>query len=158
MKADRAFTLIEILLVVIIIGIVLALSAPNFSKGYARFELNKTADDIMSISRWAQAMAIGQERPYALFFGSDHRSYTLERAKSQEEDGPESFEPLPGSLGRKHLLPAAVELDIGAERLEFYSDGTIDPAVIQLACPQEKIVLSTKQVRGMMTKGDQENE
>ena len=84
MKANKAFTLVEILLVVIIIGIVLALAAPNFSKGYSRFQLNKTADDLLSVSRWAQAMAIGQERVFALSFSNDRRSYGLVRALTKQ--------------------------------------------------------------------------
>src|ERR1700685_1847037 len=110
MKANNAFTLIEMLLVVIIIGIILALAAPNFSKGYSRFQLNKTADDLLNCSRWAQAMAIGQGRIYALSFSNDRRSYNLTRAKLvleneviENTDGTadqKSFEPVNGALGR----------------------------------------------------------
>ncbi len=142
---------------VIIIGIVLALAAPNFSKGYSRFQLNKTADDLLSVSRWAQAMAIGQERIYALSFSDDRRSYGLVRAKVNEaSDDQDNFEPVKGTLGRMHTIPDTIRLDTQDDRIEFYPDGTIDPATIQLASPDQKIVLSSAQMRGMMTKVNDE--
>jgi prepilin-type N-terminal cleavage/methylation domain-containing protein len=146
MKTNNGFTLIEILLVVIIIGIVLALSAPNFSNGYTRFQLNKTADDLLTVSRWAQAMAIGQERIYALSLADDHHSYKLVRSNN------DTFEPVNGSLGRMHPIPESISLDASNDSIEFYPDGTIDPATIQLASPGQKIILSSTEVRGMMTK------
>jgi prepilin-type N-terminal cleavage/methylation domain-containing protein len=157
MKPSNAFTLIEILLVVIIIGIVLALSAPNFSKAYSRFQLDKTADDLLNCSRWAQAMAIGQERTIALSFSHDHRSYDLTRIQVNEEsDDPQSFEPVIGPLGRMHQIPEGIGLDAKSDNIYFYPDGTIDPATVQLDTPQQKVTLSSTQVRGMMMKVDNE--
>ena len=157
MKVNRAFTLIEILLVVIIMGIVFATAAPNFFHGYSRFQLNKTADDLLTISRWAQAMAIGQERIYALFFSDDRRSYHLMRAVDNEiTDDQETFEPVSGSLGFMHRVPDTIKIDSHEDRIEFHPDGTIDPAVIELNSPEQKMVLSSAAMRGMMTKVDDE--
>ena len=162
-KQNNGFTLIEILLVIIIIGIVLGLAVPNFSKGYSRFQLDKTADDLLECSRWAQAMAIGQERAYALSFSEDHRSYGLVRAKINDEINgqinedldQDSFEPVKGALGRMHTIPAAVTLD-AQDRIEFYPDGTIDQATIELTSSDKQIELSSSEVRGMMTKVNNE--
>ena len=168
-KKSKAFTLIEILLVIIVVGIVLALAVPNFSKGYSRFQLDKTADDMLSVSRWAQAMAIGQERIYALSFSNDHSSYGLVREVAvNEETAPDqnNFEPVNGSLGRMHIVPDIIHLVMtqpydskgtgNIDRIEFYPDGTIDSATIQLTSPKQKMTLSSSEVRGMMTKVDSE--
>ena len=159
---EGGFTLIEILLVVVILGIVLSLAAPNFSKEYSRFQLNKTADDLVGVCRWAQAMAIGQEHIYALSFSVDHHSYNLTRAKDplqneasgiiEETDDQNSFEPVKGSLGLMHSIPDDIRLVTHDDRIGFYPDGTIDPATIQLNSLKQKIVLSSIEVRGMMTK------
>ena len=157
MKTSNGFTLIEMLMVVIIAGIVLALSAPNFSKGYSRFQMNRTADDLLNCSRWAQAMAIGQERIIALSFSRDHRSYDLTRMQINEEsDDPQNFEPVNGSLGRMHSIPKAVNIETKNDNIDFYPDGTIDPATIELDAPGQKTTLSSAEVRGMMTKAENE--
>lgn len=156
-RKNNAFTLVEILLVIVIAGIVLALAAPNFSKGYSRFQLNRTAEDLLNVSRWAQAMAIGQGRKYALTFTDDRRSYAILRAMVNEEtDDQNSFEPVSGALGRMHRLPDAVLLDTHDDRIGFYPDGNIDPATIQLNSSGQKVVLSSNLVRGMMTRADSE--
>jgi len=153
-KKNNAFTLIEILLVVVIMGIVLALAAPNFSKGYSRFQLDRTADDLLTVSRWAQAMAIGQERIYALSFSDDRRSYELERADinevNEEDNGEVKFGPVNGALGRLHQLPDTIRLDLHENLIKFYPDGTIDPAKIRLTASDHKTVISSIEVRGMM--------
>ena len=165
MKPNNAFTLVEILLVIIIAGVILALAVPNFSKGYSRFQVNKTADDLLDCSRWAQAMAIGQGRIYALSFSGDHHSYGFVRAKLNDEindqvtdviDDKDNFEPVRGTLGKIHVIPDLVTLDTQNDRVEFYPDGTIDSAVIKLTSSDKKIELSTAVVRGMMTKVNSE--
>ena len=176
MKANSAFTLIEIMLVVIIVGIILAISAPNFSKGYSRFQINKTADDLLDVSRWAQAMAIGQQRIYALSFSQNRRYYNLvfvkdplqnEAAGSIDETNDHvSFEPVKGNLGRMHKIPDAIHLVMtqpygsrgtgDIDHIEFFPDGTLGSATIQLNSSDQKAELSTTAVRGMMTKVDSE--
>jgi len=154
-KKNNGFTLIEILLVLVIVGIVLALAAPNFSKGYSRFQLRTTADDLLSISRWAQAMAIGQQRIYALSFSGDRFSYNLEFVQDTgQENDQYNFRPVNGALGRMHKIPDAIQLVADIDRIKFYPDGTIDAANIQLISPEQKTVLSTTDVRGMMTRVD----
>lgn len=156
-KGNRAFSLIEILLVIVIAGVVLALAAPNFSKGYSRLQLDQTADDLLRVSRWAQAMAIGQGRTYALFFERDRRSYRLVRVKSEDESGgQDDFEPVKGSLGRMHQVPEAIRLDSLDDHIEFYPDGTIGEAAISLSSSDKKIELSSAPVRGMITKVESE--
>lgn len=155
-KASKGFSLIELSLVIIIIGIALALAVPNFSKGYDRFLLNNTADDLLRMSRWAQAMAIGQGRIYALFFSHGQHAYAIRRARTNEMDDQDSFEPVKGMIGHEHELALGIELDSGLNQIDFYPDGTIDPTKIQLKTSAQTIILSTAEVRGMMTKVNDE--
>ena len=47
------FTLVEILLVLLIIGIIAGLSIPNVSRTYTTFLLNRTTNDLSSLIRYA---------------------------------------------------------------------------------------------------------
>lgn len=157
MRPRKGFTLIEIMTVVIIIGIVCALAAPNFGKGYSRFQLDKTTDDLINVSRWAQAMAIGQGRIYALYFSVDRHAYGIQYAKDAvDPDDRSVFEPVPGPLGHMHLVPDAVHIRVHDDKLEFYPDGTIDPTTIEVYSSQRKELLSTVAVRGLMTRVNDE--
>ena len=140
-------------------GIIAGLAVPNFSHGYSRFQMDQTAEDLLNISRWTQAMAIGQQHVFALSFSGDRRSYRVERALdefAQEDAG--GFGPVRGNLGRSHAVPDAVHLSSMQDRVVFYPDGTIDPVTIGVESGSLKAGLSSTQVRGMMTKvGGDEN-
>lgn len=150
---NKAFTLLEILLVIIVIGVILGLAAPNFTKGFSRFELDETSEDILSTSRWAQAMAISQQRIYALAFTEDRRSYNLVLAKTDADTGAQDgYEPLKSSLGRLHKISDSIKLRSELNYIQFYPDGTMDETTIELSSLDKKLTLSTTAVRGMMTK------
>jgi type II secretion system protein H len=152
-EKSKGFTLIEILLVIVIIGVLVSMAVPNFSKEYARFQLNAAANDLLTISRWAQAMAIGQGRVYALSFSDEKRSYRLLRA-SMDDQG--SFEPLKNTIGKMHKIPEGIDLDVDNKNIEFHPDGTIDAATIQLNSSRHKVTLSSSAIRGMMAKVNSE--
>jgi prepilin-type N-terminal cleavage/methylation domain-containing protein len=156
-KVNSAFTLIEILLVIVIAGIIGVLAVPSFSRGYARYQLKKTTEDLLGVSRWAQAMAMGQARVYALSFSPDHRYYGLQRARSNDEiENQDDFEAVGGSLGRMHAIPDGLKLHTKENRIEFYPDGTIDPVSIELDTLRQKKVISSAVIRGMMIETDDE--
>ena len=151
MKANKGFSLIEIILVLIIAGIILAISVPNFSKQYSRFQLTQAVDDWLSISRWAQAMAIGQQRIYSISFSKDHRSYCLMREKlNKNNENLVDVESVNGLLGRKHFLAKALKLNVSVDQVKFYPDASIDPIEIQFISDQGKSVVSSSKLRGMM--------
>jgi len=147
------FTLLEMLLVIVVLGIVIALASPNFSKGFARIQLNKTTDDILSSCRWAQAMAMAQQHIYALSFTPDKRSYHLTQLRDTgDESDEDDYQPVKGTLGRLHFFPDAVRLNTDQLRIDFYTDGTIDPATFELNTPEDKAALTSTKIRGMMIK------
>ena len=71
MNNNKAFTLIEMLLVLIILSVIVGLTVPNFGKSVNTFELKKTANDIVYLVRWAQSRAINENVNYQLAFLND---------------------------------------------------------------------------------------
>ncbi len=155
-EPNNAFTLIEILLVIIIAAVVLAMALPNFSQGYRQFQLKKMSDDLISVARWAQAMAMGQHRIYALFFSNDRRSYVMMRAPQDDDGQKGDFQQISGSLGRRRIIPADIHLNVQQDGIRFYPDGTIEGVTIKLTSFQQKTVLSSAVVRGVLTVVDNE--
>ena len=155
-KVNNAFTLIEIILVLVITAVILAMALPNFSRSYSQFQLRQSVDDLLVTSRWAQAMAMGQRRVYALSFAQDRRSYRLLLSDLDESGQQKDFQQISGQIGRMHLVPPDIHLNVQADRIQFYSDGTIDPATVELASSRGKKTLSSAVVRGLLTVVDDE--
>jgi type II secretion system protein H len=151
MMSRIGFTLIEILLVLVIMGIVLALAVPDMSKAYQHLQLNKTSEDLLDLSRWAQAMAMQQGRIYALAFSGNRRSYKIERTQTtDDEEDQADLEPVQGAAGKMHDIPDAVHLETMNATVNFYPDGSVDPTDIRLNTSSQKTVLSSTVLRGTM--------
>lgn len=147
----RGFTVIEIVLVVIIMAVLAALAVPNFAKGFDGFQLRQAASDIKAQARWAQAMAMAQQRVYRLTIDAEEGCYSLEREKDKTSpDGSPSYEAVPGSPGRKHCVPEEVKFSSDAAQVRLNPDGTIDPATIQLERGKRALILSSALKQGAL--------
>ncbi len=154
-KINKAFTLIEIILVVLITSILLVMALPNFAQGYGKIHLRQVSEDLLNVARWSQGMAMAQQRIYRLSFSDDHHGYEMTRS-SDEDNQSGIFEKVKGTLGRKHRLPADVSVNIPESSINFYPDGTIDPVTIELISPTKKTVLSSAVMRGVLMVVDNE--
>lgn len=89
---NSGFTLLELVLVILIMGLVLAVSYPTLSRGSASIRLRSVGRDILSTFRYARERAITEQRGiqivasresqnliFADEFGEGNRTYTLPR-------------------------------------------------------------------------------
>jgi prepilin-type N-terminal cleavage/methylation domain-containing protein len=90
--ANSGFTLLELVLVILVMGLVLAVSYPALSRGSASIHLQGVGRDILSTFRYAREKAITGQMGIQLVasrekqnliladeFGAGNRSYTLPR-------------------------------------------------------------------------------
>jgi len=151
-QEDVAFTLIEIILVVLILAIIAGLTVPNFNPAYKKIQLQQTSDDLAYLMRYAQSRAVTKNHPVCLEFDSDLRKYWLAEEVSREsgEETAESFRRFPGRLGRTFSIPESVEVESEASTIQFYADGRIDKQHLFVCLESLCYTLSTKEQRGQI--------
>lgn len=133
----RAFTLIEIVLVLSIIGFLSSLAAPLFSRITPTLALKSAAHLMYSELHEARYLALKRRRTVEFHPNMMGRSYSLD--------------------GIDHDLPEGVSVDLSCKEtdpmdagahLYYYSDGSADPCVITLLNDKRRIRLKINWLSG----------
>jgi type II secretion system protein H len=85
-ERGRAFTLIELILVLALLAVVLAISAPSLSRFFRSRGLESEARRFMALTRHAQSRAVSEGVPMVLWLDTQQRIYGLHADKSFVED------------------------------------------------------------------------
>lgn len=149
----RAFTLIELLIVTIILVVIVGISVPNFSPAYKKFQLQKTTDDLAYLMRYAQSRAIVRGVPVRIVFDPQGLSFWLEQAVEQESQGfadEEEVEYLrvEDRFGKAVEIPDGFELRRQQDTVTFYPDGRIEKLEIAVCIEERCFLVLTKGQRG----------
>ena len=67
----KAFTLIELLIIIVIIGVMVALVVPSISTGSDYARLKAASRGVVQLSRYSKTMALLHQKPVDLVFSSD---------------------------------------------------------------------------------------
>jgi prepilin-type N-terminal cleavage/methylation domain-containing protein len=132
-KFRRAFTLIEIMIVVAILGLVAAMGLPAIMKALQKEGMRKAVSDVQDVCASARAKAIFQNQTVAVVFHPAERSFSVEGGGAGKGS----------TLVSSSTLPDGIEiamLDIFRQdfaesewaKIFFNPDGTCDEAVIVL--------------------------
>lgn len=133
----RAFTFIELLFIVIIIGVLVAVSLPNLRKSFNSLELNNAAQQMEAVINYTRERAIIEQEPIYFAIDNVNKEYWIK--KSGEENRFKTY-PFPESI--------RIEKDIEGE-IVFYPDGRIDNVTITLTSADNKaVILTTKGIYG----------
>ena len=76
---QRGFTMIELLIGVVIVGIVASLAVPNLQQAYDKSELRAGSRELESTLSKARSMAISTKRPYGVYIDPEALTFTLFR-------------------------------------------------------------------------------
>src|SRR5688572_21325907 len=87
-RSKGAFTLIELILVMALLAIILAVSAPSLSRFFKGRGLESEAQRFMALTRHAQSRAVSEGVPMVLWLETKQRLYGLNAEKSFIENDP----------------------------------------------------------------------
>lgn len=124
----KAFTLVELLVVLAIIGVTAAIVVPNLRGSFGGMRVREAALTLSQTIRLAQVLAVDRQRTVRLHIESDR--YRMELAT---DPASEQFAPAPGEMGVPVTLPenvlfeevsSATDVDGSTDVLVFEPDGT----------------------------------
>jgi prepilin-type N-terminal cleavage/methylation domain-containing protein len=145
MRGRRAFTLVEIMIVVIIIGITVAVGVPAFVRTFEKNPLQQAEADLLAMCGSARLSAITQQRPVDLVVRLLERSFALQPVEVVETppvEGEEVDPPKPVALAPPFVLAREVQFAVTASsqsfederevRVRFFPDGTCEDLRVKL--------------------------
>jgi len=154
-SSRRAFTLIEVMVVVAIIGLIMALGAPSLYKMMKREGMRKAVDELEQVCRAARGRAILSGQTVTLEFRPMERSFQIVGGASVPvavaQDGfeapPSVAQPTGGQLSGG-TLPEGITfemLDINLlsfresdfARIRFFPNGTCDECRLVIVGPND---------------------
>jgi len=143
----RAFTLVELILVMALLAIVMAVSAPALSKFFRGRTLDSEARCFMSLTRYGQSRAVSEGVPMVLLIDTKRGTYRLQQDPGYGEadskavnltlgkDLQISVEDVP--FAPTHMMQGR-QADPNVPQLRFQPDGFIGPTSPQTVVIREK--------------------
>ena len=128
----RAFTLLELIAVMMVLAIILAMVAPSLSGFGAGRKADEAAANLVSLSRWAREQAVAEGRAYRVNYDPANRVYFVTAAVGGAWQSP------PVEFGRPFTLPDNVAVtwtgpqENGAYYAEFYPTGRTLPVHVRV--------------------------
>ncbi len=104
-KRRNAFTLLELLVVLVIISLISALVAPRIGGSLTNLELKTGAKRIAAALRYARSKAVSEKKTYAAYFDFDHNRLTISR-----EEQPANISLFDDSAGDSESKEKATEV------------------------------------------------
>jgi type II secretion system protein H len=133
------FTLLELVLVLVLVGLVMGLAAPSLRGFLAGRKSANAAAQVIALAQYARTQAVGEGLTYRLNVDETAHAYWLTVQKDAE------FQALGTEFGRRFALPDGVEASwltttAGAqEHLDFFPDGRTEGSRLQLVDAQGQV-------------------
>lgn len=132
--SSDGFTLVELLLVIIIIGVLCVAAVPNLGRSYRHLEVEETAKQVAALAQYGRERAIFDEMVYALYLDPKNREAWLGR-EELGENGVAEFHPVGSSECRRNWPQTVSMVETEGGRVSgettvvrFWPDGAADSA------------------------------
>lgn len=127
---DAGFTLFELLIVLTIIGAMVALAVPIYSRAMPGMALKAEARTVATILREARGLAIAGNREIAVAIDLDRRTIDIAGGRTETVDG---------DIGLSLYTAAEESIGAGIGRIRFYPDGTSTGGRVRLLGHERRI-------------------
>ena len=155
-KKAGAFTLMELMVVVGIMGLVAAMSVPAILQVRRQAPMRKAVNDVLEICSRARAGAVMKDTKATVIFHPRTKELSLE--------GGDSNSALTTRMGQGPVLSAQFDPSVSIEglginlkdwtdaeeaRVNFYDNGTCDEMTLILACGGERQMITLELATGL---------
>ncbi len=124
----RGFTLLELLMVVMILGLVLALSYPSLTQGSAALRLRATGRDVLNTFRYAREKAVTEQTGMQVTVDREKQTLLL---KDIFGKGDKAYI-MPQDVKIRRLALAGAEIQENRMTVRFSPNGSSDRAEVLL--------------------------
>ncbi len=114
-RLQAGFSLIELLVVIILIGLVLAVAATSFAGSLDSVKVRRAAKDVASALRYTRGQAIVKREEQTMSINVDERVYTAPLRKPVD---------LPEDIDVKLRTATSDIVDNSTGRIRFFPDGS----------------------------------
>lgn len=131
----KGFTLIELMIVIVIIGITLGYIGPRIFRGVFASNLDEAARDITAMIQAARSSAVTQHKTFFVRIDLDERKISLYPMPESSGQVPEliSERPIPDGVVVKGIkTPYQSEKDHGQMDLRVTAEGVVEQGVIYI--------------------------
>lgn len=115
-RASRGFTLLELLVVLVIVGVLMASAPGALHRILPGVEIKAAARDVSATLREARSRSLRDNRETAVVIDTEGRTYRFEGAKDAQSFADE--------LAVTLVAAASEQVDEAVGRIRFYPDGT----------------------------------
>ena len=137
----KAFTLLELILVMIILCTVLAMAAPSLRGFFSSHQLGDIAEQILIMTRYSKIQSVFESRPFRVNFDPNLRRYWISSL------GESQYGRLKTNFGNYFLIPTEIEIDFkdmdkedGIYFFQFNPEGYSKEARLRLEDKQDNIL------------------
>lgn len=154
--ASRAFTLIEIMLVVGILAIVLGMAIPPLYRGMSKEPMRQAVSGVMDACTAARAAAILEGKTVAVVFHPQTRTFAAESGSLSQKPGASTSGQISDSVGIEMLDVNMMDrLEAETAKVRFFANGTCDEFTLVLHSDKgEWRKLSMEPTTGIITISD----
>ncbi len=143
--SEKGFTLIEITVVLFLIVLMVGISIPKVRDVLSTDRLNKTARQLMGMSRELRSDAAREQVDYELHFDVDRHclwKYSADMTAEKRDEVKKSAIALPGGVRIRDVqIYGEAKKTNGEAVIRFFKKGYVQPAVVHLAYEDKNMTL-----------------